>query len=258
MRQDRNREAVEAFERSLALVDDPGTRQALAHVQKGLRDERGMSEKQLAYFHVRYDGGEHEAVGREMLRALERHYASLTTVFDHRPGAPIPVILFAQETYYDAAGAPRWSGGVFNHFDGRIRIPIGGLDASLSPDIDAVLVHEVTHAFLADLTRGTCPRDVHEGTAQFMEGKRVANVLSADHLRALADGRIGGVNGFYLGALAFVEHLVGQRGQGGLNDLLRAMGETGDVDEAFRRVYGQDHAATARGFSQQFRRRYGS
>ncbi len=258
MRQDHNREAVEALEASLAGQDDPATRQLLNHVQKGMRDERGMSEKQLAHFNVRYDGGEHEDVGREILRALDRHYATLTSVFDHEPGAPIPVILFSQEAYYDAAGAPRWSGGVFNHFDGRIRIPIGGLGSSLDPGMDHVLVHEVTHAFIADVSRGVAPRDVQEGMAQYMEGKRIASALGKDHLRALADGRIRGVDGFYLQALAFVEHLMGQRGQGGMNDLIRAMGETGNVDKAFRQVYGQDHAETTRAFTERFRRQYGS
>ncbi|HEY5907528.1 MAG TPA: hypothetical protein VIZ31_05750, partial [Vicinamibacteria bacterium] len=120
------------------------------------------------------------------------------------------------------------------------------------------LVHEVTHAFIADMSRGVSPRDVHEGTAQYMEGKRIASVLSGDELRALADGRIGGVGGFYFGALAFVEYLMGQRGQGGLNDLLRAMGDTGDANAAFRQVYGQDHAATTRAFHERFRRQHGS
>jgi tetratricopeptide (TPR) repeat protein len=135
MRQDRNREAAEALEASLEIEEDAAARKMLAHVEKGLRDESGMSEKQLAHFHVRYDGSEHEDVGREILRALERHFASLTGVFDHRPQAPIPVILFSEEAYYDAAGAPRWSGGAYNHLDGRIRIPIGGLSSSLTPDI---------------------------------------------------------------------------------------------------------------------------
>ena len=258
LRQDRNKEAVEALRASLELEDDPNTRAMLAHLEKGLRDEKGMSEKQLAHFHVRYDGGEHEDVGREILRALERHFSTLTSLFDHQPAAPVPVILFSQEAYYDAAGAPRWSGGVFNHLDGRIRIPIGGLTSALTPDIDHVIVHELTHAFIADMSRSTCPRDIHEGFAQYMEGKRITSLLNTEQIKALADGRIRGVDGFYLTALAFVEHLMGQRGQGGMNDLLRAMGDTGNVDKAFERVYGQDHKALARGFADRLRLQYGS
>ena len=66
------------------------------------------------------------------------------------------------------------------------------------------------------------------------------------------------MSGFYLSALAFVEHLIGQRGQGGMNDLLRAMGEKGDVNAAFQQVYGQDYRAMARGFSDRMRLQYGS
>lgn len=256
MRQDRNKEAVEALRASLEAEEDEPTRQMLAHVLKAMRDEQGMSEKQIAHFHVRYDGDEHEDVGREILRALERHHSTLSGVFDHRPSAPIAVILFSRQAYYDAAGAPRWSGGVYNHLDGRIRIPIGGLTSSLTPDIDDVLAHEVTHAFVHDLSRGVCPRDVNEGLAQYMEGKRVATAVPPDALKALADGRLRGVNGFYWTSLAFVEHLMGQRGQGGMNDLLRAMGETGDVNAAFRQVYGQDHTATVRAFADRFRLQY--
>jgi tetratricopeptide (TPR) repeat protein len=257
MRQDRNREAVEALQASLEAEDDPAARATLQRIQKGLRDEEGMSEKHLAHFNVRYDGEAHEDVGREILRALERHYATLVSLLDHQPSATIPVVLFSQEAYYDAAGAPRWSGGAYNHLDGRIRIPIGGLSPSLTADMDHVLIHELTHAFVSDRSRGTCPHDVHEGLAQYMEGRRIASELDRDQLRMLADGRLGGVGGFYLSALALVEYLTAQRGQGGLNDLLKAMGDTGDSNLAFRQVYGKDYLATARAARQRLKQQYG-
>jgi hypothetical protein len=91
-----------------------------------------------------------------------------------------------------------------------------------------------------------------------MEGKRAEAVLGSDGLRALADGRLGGVRGFYYSSLAFVEDLVRQRGQGGVNELLRAMAETGSSDEAFRRVYGKDLESLRRDWAARFRRRHGS
>jgi len=51
----------------------------------------------------------HEAVGREILRVLDRHYATLVRTFGHQPAAPIPVILLSSQSYYDATGAPFWS-----------------------------------------------------------------------------------------------------------------------------------------------------
>jgi len=258
MRQDRNREAEEALLASLDIRNDPATRALLDHLRSGLVSEKGMKERQLAYFHVRYDGEAHEDVGREILRALERHRATLVRTFDHEPTAAIPVILFTSQGYYDATGAPPWAGGHYDSMDGRIRLPIGGLGASLTSDMDRTLIHELTHAFVFDRSQGVAPRELHEGLAQYMEGRRVASMLTAPQLQQLADGRAGGVGGFYVQALSFVEYLMGERGQGGINDLLRAMAETGSVDEAFRRVYGRDAAGLRQAWAQRLRQQYGS
>lgn len=257
-RLDRNREAVEVLRSALEIKDDASMRTLLAQVEKGLGDEQGMTEQRLSHFHVRYDGAAHEDVGREVLRALEQHYATLSRALDHEPPNPIPVILFSREAYFDASGAPAWSGGVFDQMDGRIRIPIGGLTASLTPRMDEVLIHELTHAFIHDITKGVAPREVHEGLAQYMEGRRSLNDASPQYLAALADGRAGGVNAFYLAALSYVEHLVALRGMGGMNDLLRAMGETGNVDEAFQRVHGGSYHDSRKAWAQHLRQQYGS
>jgi hypothetical protein len=217
-----------------------------------------MTEQRLSHFHVRYDGGAHEDVGRGVLRALEKDYATLSRALDHEPANPIPVILFSQQAYFDASGAPAWSGGVFDQMDGRIRIPIGGLTESMTERMDEVLIHELTHAFIHDRTRGIAPREVHEGLAQYMEGKRALNDASPQYLSALADGRVGGVSAFYLAALSYVEHLIALRGMGGMNELLRAMGETGSVDEAFQRVHGSTYSESRKAWAQHLRRQYGS
>ena len=138
-----------------------------------------------------------------------------------------------------------------------MRIPIGGLTPTLTPEIDDTLLHELTHAFVANISLGVAPREVHEGLAQLMEGKRVADLLDPTTLSALAEGRFGGVGGFYMASLSFVEYLHGQRGQGGLNDLLRAMAETGSADAAFQQVYRRDVQALRRDWSARLRQQYG-
>ena len=64
--------------------------------------------------------------------------------------------------------------------------------------------------------------------------------------------------GFYLYALSFVEYLIANRGMGGMNDLLRAMGETGSVDEAFKQVHGQDYRGTRQAWFQRLHQQHGS
>ena len=258
LRQDRIREAVDLLAGFLSAHEDGETRTFLAKIQHDQAVEKSLEEAKLAHFHVRYDGEAHEDVGREILRVLDRHYATLARSFDHEPGQPIPVILLSKQGYYDATGAPAWSGGQYDSFDGRVRIPIGGLTAALTPDLDQTLIHELTHSFVADLSGGVAPRELHEGLAQYMEGRRIAQ-LEPERLRALADGQLrGSVSGFYLGSLGLVEDLVGQRGAGGLNDLLRAMSTSGNADQAFRSVYGSDFATLQRQAAERLRRRYGS
>jgi hypothetical protein len=257
-RQDRNREALEVVRKAAEIRPTPTAQALLARLEKSLSDESGMTEQRLAHFDVRYDGEAHSDVGREILRELERHYATLNRAFDHTPTVTIPVILFTRQAYYDAAGAPAWSGGVYDNFDGRIRIPVMGVSAALTPEMDGTLIHELTHAFIHDIGRGIAPRDFHEGVAQYMEGKRLTSMLSPPQVTALANGRMSGVGGFYLGALSFAEYLFAVRGQGGVNDALRAMGETGNLDESFRRVYGQDYTATQRAWADRLRQQYGN
>jgi len=258
VRQDRSPEAIELLAAFVEARPDPEARALLERVRRDRGSEASLDEARLAHFHVRYDGEAHEDVGREILRVLERHYATLVRAFDHQPVEPIPVVLLSRESYLDATGAPAWSGGEYDSFDGRVRLPIGGLTAGLASGLDEAVVHELTHAFVADISRGVAPREIHEGLAQLMEGKRTESLLGPDGLRALADGRIAGVRGYYVSALSFVEDLVAQRGQGGINDLLRTMAGTGRADEAFRRVYGKDPEGLRRDWSVRLRQRYGS
>jgi hypothetical protein len=256
VRQDRSREAIEALAAFLDASPDPKTLALLERIRRDHGSEAGLEEARVAHFHVRYDGEEHLDVGREVVRVLDRHHAALARAFDHQPAAPIPVVLLSRESYADATGAPAWSGGQFDSFDGRVRVPIGGLTAVAVAELDETLLHELTHAFVADVSRGTAPREIHEGLAQLMEGKRSERVLGDEGLRALADGRLQGVTGFYLSSLSFVEYLFAQRGQGGVNDLLRGLA-SGSGDP-FRAVYGKSLDALQREWRQDLRRRHGS
>ncbi len=237
-RLNRDREAAEVLEKAAAQGSQVAA-QLLGHIKKENNDEQGMRETEWAHFSVRFDGDVHDGIAREVLSALDHHYADLTLVFQHESRAPIPVILFGRADYQRATDAPAWSGGVYSHLDGRIRIPLRPGQTSVDPGLDRTLMHELTHAFVAEMSAGHAPRDLHEGLAQYMEGLRSESLLDDRQLTALAEGRVGGVQGFYLDALVFVEFLMDERGQGGINDLLGALATEGGVDAAYERVYGR-------------------
>lgn len=257
VRQDRSREALELLGPFLDAHSDAEARALYERIRRDAAAEAGLENQRLSHFHVRYDGDAHEEVGRAILRELERHYATLVRTFDHEPAAPIPVVLLSTSSYYDSTGAPAWSGGQYDSFDGRVRLPIGGLTTALTPDLDQALLHELTHAFVADRSRGVAPREIHEGLAQWMEGRRSEERLGPSGLQALAEGRVGGVAGYYAASLSLVEDLLAQRGQGGINDVLQAMADTGNADEAFRRVYGKDLAGLKAEWQTRLRGRHG-
>jgi tetratricopeptide (TPR) repeat protein len=253
----RDREAAEALARAVALGGSSQARELLARLEEGRVNEGSMKEQRLVDFSLRYDGEAHEDIGREILRALERHFVTLSTTFDHRPSAPIPVILFTRAGYYQATQAPRWSGGLFDNVDGRIRLPVGGLTTALTPDLDAVLVHELTHAFVADMTRNNAPRELHEGLAQYIQGDRLDTLLSPDDLQRFLSGDVGGVQGFYLHSLALAEYMMEQRGQSSMNDLLRRLAGGVGIDQACTQVYGQGLAELQQSAMARMRQRYG-
>jgi len=62
-------------------------------------------------------------------------------------------------------------------------------------------------AALLQRARVVAPRELHEGLAQFVEGKRSQTRLGDEGRRALADGRIRGVPPFYMASLGLMEDL---------------------------------------------------
>ncbi len=258
MRQDRDREAKEALEASLALHDDPRARALLEQVKHSMDTQRGMTEQRLSHFNVRYDGEAHESMGREVLRVLERHYVTLVQAFSHELRTVVPVILYTNRGYYDATGAPAWSGGQYSHLDGRVSLPIGGVGSQLPADAERALLHELAHAFIHDMGGAAVPREIHEGMAQWMEGERCeGGRFSAQDLQAVAAGRRNDVAAFYIASLCFVEHLHRERGQGGLNDFLASLRETSDVERSFGRVYGRTFSASVSTWRNAMRRQHG-
>lgn len=258
LRQDRSEEARQALARAVAAGAGAEARELLARFSSQAAGEQGMIQTERSHFHLRYDGAApHAAIGPAVLEALEAHYTRLAGVFEFQPEETIPVILLTREAYR-AGGAPKWAGGDYDLIDGRIRVPVKGLEPADVGQLESTLLHELTHAFVASRGRGVIPRRLHEALAEYMEGERLAEKLAAPELRALAEGRLGGVGGFYLEALSFAEFLMAEGGQEAVNEMLRAVGEQGDLDEAFRVAYGRDYKKTEAAWREWLKIKYGS
>jgi hypothetical protein len=241
MRQDRNDEAAEVLRRFLARHRDPQSAALLARLSRELESGRGMARQRSQHFRVRFEGEADDALGRALLEVLEEKHAMLARALGYDPRLDIPVILYPRQTFRSVSSSPDWAGATYSHFDGRIRIGTRDLSAGFVPlDLERTLTHELVHAFVDWRTRGLAPGDVNEGLAQYLSGKRLGYRLAASRT-VVRDGQMT-VRDFYDSALSFVEYLVGRHGQPTMNDLLKRMGELGNVDEAFRRAYGQGYS----------------
>ena len=93
-----------------------------------------------------------------------------------------------------------------------------------------------------DAVPAPAPERSARALAQYLSGRRLGYRL--DPSRAAArDGRMK-VDDFYDSALAFVEYLIDRYRQASLNELLKHAGETGSVDQAFRRAFHQSYGET--------------
>ena len=168
---DRLTEAIDEWTAGLRLGPHPQMSRNLEKATKeaAVRDQLG--EMRSSHFILRYHTKvSHHELGQQILRQLDRLYAELTADLFPTPPTSITVILYPDQSYFDITRAPSWSGAVF---DGRIRVPIKGLD-SVTPRLIAVLKHELTHAFLAALPQGF-PAWFNEGLAQLEEGRLAIN-----------------------------------------------------------------------------------
>jgi tetratricopeptide (TPR) repeat protein len=162
-------DAISEWETSLLLRNDPQVAARLEKARRELQVDHGYSRSEAAHFTLRYDGGapSQDLLGASIRDYLEEKYLDLADKFHFVPPAPFVVILYPTREFHEMTHLPA---SVVGLFDGKIRIPIGGLKA-LNPPARAVLTHELTHAFVFGKTGGNCPRWLQEGLAQFMEGR---------------------------------------------------------------------------------------
>jgi hypothetical protein len=168
---DKTKEAVEALKRSVELQPYPDTQKWLEKAQRELEGEGDFNQRDSWHFTLHYEGRATSLeLQRDLLDTLETQYRDLAEQFRYTPDQNISVILYTAKAFFDITQAPAWSGGLN---DGKLRIPIEGV-TSVTPELQRVLKHELTHSFIRSLTRGRCPGWLNEGLAELMEPRNPA------------------------------------------------------------------------------------
>jgi hypothetical protein len=236
-REERVPDALRAWSRALALEPNERLRTKVERARRELGAAAHYALDTSPHFNLRYDEKVDEPLARSILELLEDRYWVLAGELEHEPPQPITVLLYPDREFREVTGAAEWVGGMY---DGKIRVPLGGL-RSIDERATRVLVHELTHAVVHSKTRGNCPRWLHEGIAQRMEGARVA----PEARRKLAAGLAGSdpasweTHAFsYDAALALTTYLESLRGFGGIVRVLERLADGVSADAALNEELG--------------------
>jgi tetratricopeptide (TPR) repeat protein len=239
-REERVEDALRSWQEAFRIDPNDRLREKIFKAERELHAARDYDYAHTPHFNLRYDGQVERRLTGEITEYLEDEYRELSNRFRHAPQQPITVLLYPEQQFRDVTLAPDQVGGIY---DGKIRVPLGGLK-QLTPQARQLLAHELTHAVVHSKTRGHCPRWLHEGLAQMIEGKQ----LRRSHVAAVReqlgpDPTSWESRGFsYPVALALTRYLEQLGGFDGMVWLLEQLGDGRDLDETLRTSYGYDYA----------------
>jgi len=241
-------EAVLAWEQFERLGgEDHATLAKLARARAEMSLSRNQRFREIGVFLFSYDAGIPPELVEQAAESLAAAERALSAFFGLRLPGRQPVILYEGRRYFALVSVPDWVSGAF---DGKIRVtvePGSGLRAELA----MVLAHELTHAFVRRASRDRAPAWLHEGLAQWWEGKRLLPaelraalagrpLLSLPELEAslARKGEAAAVRDAYVEALGLVEYLMLARGPGAVACLVRGLGRGAGVEAALREETG--------------------
>lgn len=149
-----------------ALVPTDATLDLWRDQSRALRSGRGAFSSRLR---VICDGSCPLGTEQEVLGAAERAWSALSHDLGRSPPDPVSIRIVQQGSM-----PTEWAEAIY---DGQVRLPIS---IAASPELrDKVLRHELAHAFLGDFSGGRIPLWLNEGLAQWLEGRRPANLPDA-------------------------------------------------------------------------------
>jgi len=235
--------AITYWEKAVEL--NPSDSVSLARLERIRREhkaEKDFNREVTSHFLIKYEGREKIEAGRIVLRILEDAYGDIGRPLSYYPSQEIQVILYSSQQFQEVTDAPGWSGGVY---DGKIRLPIGGIEAE-TPGLRKLLYHEYTHAVVRAITPRV-PTWLNEGLAQYFEGreitapqrealKRIAGAGLLPGLPSL-EGSFMGLGGnqaahAYLFSLSVVRYMVDQYGMYRIKTVLEELAAGAGINKA--------------------------
>ena len=141
----------------------------LAKIQKinlEVKVDKKLDTYEEEHFLIKYYNDELRPVeGWELRELLRKTYLKLSKEFAYYFRHKVVVLLYDNEDFVNTVQSAHWAAGVY---DGKVRMPINRKGFT-DKDLEAIVTHEVTHAFVAAMSQLRAPLWINEGLATYQE-----------------------------------------------------------------------------------------
>lgn len=255
----RNTEAIKTWKQAQQIQPSEIVALYLAKADREAAIEDHFNEGESTHFLLRYDGSKAGfGLRTDMLRTLERQYTELARDLGFSPESAITLIVYTERQFFDVTQAPAWAGALN---DGKLRIPVRDV-SSMTPALEMVLKHELTHSFVHSIAGGRCPTWLNEGLAQLEEPKTIPSAAElgevfrqhkAAPLRVLEHPFLGLTPAqawvAYAESLAATDYLRATYGMNALRRILELLREGRAPEAALREVTHNDYSQLETGLA---------
>jgi tetratricopeptide (TPR) repeat protein len=254
LKQDQRPQALDLLQRAKeAGVHNSDLDKKVERLSREVDAEWDFVQTESAHFRVSFADSEDARAVRVVLAALEEAYFTVGSKFADYPSDRTPVVLYTQQDFHNITQTPGWAGAAF---DGRIKLPVRGLQAD-DAQLPRVVRHEYAHSLITALSAGRAPIWLNEGLAVWAEE------AEEGERQAWAEQKIAGQELFTLAQLngSFVElptaraevayaqsylavrALIDQYGARKIPALLTNVGRNRTLSDAFAATYPGDLAS---------------
>lgn len=242
-------EAHGHYAAALGLKSTQSVKDKLVKVERERKVESKLVTQQEEHFLIKYRGEERGLEGFELQEFLRTAYREVGQDFGYFFRQKVVVLLYDGEEFRSLIDLPHWSTGLY---DGKIRLP--AYQKGFTPkEIQKIMRHELTHAFISEMSRGKCPAWLNEGLAEYEEAKVVpldptvfqaavktntlfslVTLLARENLTQVTDPLE--VSLFYQQAYHLVDYLVKQYGMFRIKKMIELFGQGKDSFEVIEEV----------------------
>ena len=239
-------DAVDAWEEFVQLGgDDPAILRRLAKARAEMTLTPGQRFLEKDNFSLFYDDEIPQETAEEALSSLGEAYRLQSAFLRTELPGTQPVILYAGRAYFGLSSVPDWASGVF---DGKIRVSVEPEKRARS-ELSGVLAHELAHAMIRRASHDRAPGWLHEGLAQWLEGRRIprsefrrlfsggkhAESLTQLEARFHRASDVFAARAHYAESLGLVEFLVQERGEEAVRCVIDDLAAGASLEQSLRR-----------------------